>query len=99
VIERSWETQSVHLRENGEVHVAVLDRGIGVPEGEEQRIFEAFHRSHDSLASSVQGSGLGLTLARRIAKDHDGSLEYRKRDGGGSSFTLRLPLAGTEDNT
>ncbi len=85
-------------REGGSIHVEVLDRGIGVPEGDERRIFEAFHRSNDSLASNVQGSGLGLTLAQRIARDHGGSLEYRKRDGGGSIFTLRLPLAGTEDN-
>jgi signal transduction histidine kinase len=85
-------------KEDGGLHVAVLDRGVGVPAGEERRIFEAFHRSNDSLASSVQGSGLGLTLAQRIAQDHDGSLEYQKREGGGSAFTLWLPLAGKEDS-
>jgi signal transduction histidine kinase len=86
----AWKDQS-------SVHISVLDRGIGVPPGEERRIFEAFHRSNDSLASNVQGSGLGLTLAQRIAQDHGGTLEYRKRDGGGSVFTLRLPLARMED--
>jgi signal transduction histidine kinase len=85
-------------KEDGGLHVAVLDRGVGVPAGEERRIFEAFHRSNDSLASSVQGSGLGLTLAQRIAQDHDGSLGYQKREGGGSAFTLWLPLAGKEDS-
>ena len=38
-----------------------------------------------------QGSGLGLTLASRLAAEHDGKIEYRARDGGGSAFTLRLP--------
>jgi signal transduction histidine kinase len=83
-------------KESGEVRIAVLDRGIGVPEGEERKIFEAFHRSNDSLASNVQGSGLGLTLAQRIAADHGGGVDYRKRDGGGSAFTLRLPACSEE---
>jgi signal transduction histidine kinase len=79
-------------KENGSLCVAVLDRGDGIPAGEERKIFEAFYRCDDSLASGVQGSGLGLTLARRIAQDHGGSIEVRPRAGGGSEFTLRLPL-------
>jgi signal transduction histidine kinase len=90
---------TLHARRAGaEIFVEVLDRGIGVPKGDENRIFEAFHRSNDSLASNVQGTGLGLTLARRIAEDHGGSLEYRSREGGGSVFTLRLPLAEHTEN-
>jgi signal transduction histidine kinase len=71
----------------------VLDRGNGVPSGEERKIFEAFYRAHDSLSSGIQGSGLGLTLAQRLAQEHGGTIEYRAREGGGSAFTLRLPLA------
>jgi signal transduction histidine kinase len=76
------------------VHVSVLDRGSGVPPGEETKIFEAFYRAHDSLASGVQGSGLGLTLAQRLAKEHGGEITYQAREGGGSNVTLRLPLTG-----
>ena len=76
------------------VHVSVLDRGSGVPAGEETKIFEAFYRAHDSLASGIQGSGLGLTLAQRIAKEHGGEITYQAREGGGSNVTLRLPLEG-----
>jgi signal transduction histidine kinase len=83
-------------RENGSVLISVQDRGIGVPDSEGEKIFEAFHRSNDSLASNVQGSGLGLTLARNIARDHGGDIEYHKRDDGGSVFTLRLPVVETE---
>lgn len=81
-----------YLTENS-VHVSVLDRGSGVPAGEETKIFEAFYRAHDSLASGIQGSGLGLTLAQRIAKEHGGEITYQARDGGGSNVTLRLPLS------
>jgi signal transduction histidine kinase len=78
------------------VHVSVLDRGSGVPPGEEAKIFEAFYRAHDSLASGIQGSGLGLTLAQRLAKQHGGEITYQAREGGGSNVTLRLPLAITD---
>ena len=80
-----------YLTENS-VHVSVLDRGSGVPAGEESKIFEAFYRAHDSLASGIQGSGLGLTLAQRIAKEHGGEITYQAREGGGSNVTLRLPV-------
>jgi signal transduction histidine kinase len=72
--------------------VRVLDRGPGVPHGCEEKIFEQFYRAHDSLSSGIQGSGLGLTLARQIARAHAGDVIYRPRDGGGSAFTLRVPV-------
>ncbi|HET6408530.1 MAG TPA: ATP-binding protein [Chthoniobacteraceae bacterium] len=81
------------------VCIAVLDRGHGVPAGEERKIFEAFYRAHDSLSSGIQGSGLGLTLAQRLAQEHGGSIEYRPREGGGSAFTLKLPLARDKNHS
>jgi signal transduction histidine kinase len=72
--------------------VRVLDRGSGVPSGQEKKIFEAFYRAHDSLSSGVQGSGLGLTLARGHAREHGGDIVYEHRQGGGSCFTLSIPL-------
>ena len=76
------------------VCVSVLDRGCGVHNGEERKIFEAFYRAHDSLSSGIQGSGLGLTLAQRLAHEHGGEITFQPRAGGGSNFTLRVPLAG-----
>jgi signal transduction histidine kinase len=70
----------------------VLDHGNGVPEGSEEKIFEQFYRAHDSLSSGIQGSGLGLTLARQIARAHGGDVVYTRRPEGGSCFSLRLPL-------
>ena len=76
--------------------VRVLDRGSGVPPGSGEKIFEKFYRAHDSLASGIQGSGLGLTIARQIARAHGGELAYEPRAGGGSCFILRLPVSTTE---
>lgn len=75
------------------LEVRVLDRGLGVPPGTEERIFEQFYRAHDSLSSGIQGSGLGLTLARQIARAHGGEVSHEAREGGGSCFVLRLPVA------
>jgi signal transduction histidine kinase len=72
--------------------VDVLDRGPGIPAKQLGKIFEPFHRLEDSLASGVSGSGLGLTLARRMAQVHGGNVTYSPPEGGGSCFTLRLPL-------
>ncbi len=77
------------------IEVQVLDRGLGVPKGSEAKIFEKFYRAHDALSSGIQGSGLGLTLARQIARAHGGDVVYEPRPGGGSCFSLRLPLALT----
>ena len=74
--------------------VKILDRGSGVPRGSEEKIFEKFYRAHDSLSSGIQGSGLGLTIARQIARAHGGDVVYEPRNGGGSCFILRLPLSG-----
>jgi len=73
----------------------VLDRGPGVPRGMEEKIFEQFYRANDSLSSGIQGSGLGLTLARQIARAHGGDVRYEARDGGGSCFILTMPIAAS----
>jgi len=81
-----------HLEPVPWVELSVLDRGPGVPSEARERIFEKFYRANDSLTNSVQGSGLGLTLARQIARAHGGDVVYSSREGGGSCFTLRLPV-------
>ena len=98
----STERKEVKLHtwiDDGWVNVSVIDCGMGVPNGEERKIFEAFYRAHDSLSSGIQGSGLGLTLAQRVAHEHGGEIRFEHRDGGGSRFTLRLPLAGKSDSS
>jgi PAS domain S-box-containing protein len=71
------------------LRVSVSDRGPGIPAGERDLIFEPFHRaSRDS-----RGVGLGLHVAREIARLHNGSLTVEEREGGGAKFVLLLPKA------
>jgi two-component system, OmpR family, sensor histidine kinase KdpD len=74
----------------GELHVAVEDRGAGVPPGSEQAIFEPYRRSD---RSGQRGAGLGLAVCRAIAHAHGGSLAVRPREGGGASFVVSLPVS------
>jgi signal transduction histidine kinase len=74
------------------IEVCVMDRGLGVPAGCREKIFEQFYRAHDALNSGIQGSGLGLTLSRQIARAHYGDVLYKPRVGGGSIFVLHLPI-------
>lgn len=78
--------------------IRVMDRGPGVPRGSGEKIFEKFYRAHDSLSNGIQGSGLGLTIARQIARAHGGDLVYEPREGGGSCFILRLPVSNTDEH-
>ena len=79
-------------REGGTLLVDVADRGPGLPPGEEERIFERFHRGPHA---GVRGVGLGLPIARAIAQTHGGRLVASNRPGGGAVFRLTLP-AGAE---
>ena len=78
---------------NGAVELVVADRGPGVPPGLEEKVFERFFRADDSLARRANGSGIGLSLARGLARGMGGDLTYRPRPGGGAEFVLVLPSA------
>ena len=73
------------------VELVVADRGPGVPPGLEEKVFERFFRADDSLARRANGSGIGLSLARGLARGMGGDLTYRPRPGGGAEFVLTLP--------
>lgn len=77
--------------EGAAVAVVVADRGVGIDADEAERIFEPFYRSRRTTAKS--GMGIGLLVCRRLMEAVGGSLEAASRDGGGASFTIRLPLA------
>lgn len=71
--------------------VEVLDTGVGIEPGDEERIFGRFYRSPEAVAGQIPGTGLGLFIARAVAERHGGTLVARNRDGGGSVFRLELP--------
>lgn len=77
--------------EPGWVRVEVVDHGMGVPEGQEELIFQEFHRGPAEGRS--QGTGLGLALTRRIVTMHGGRMTARRNPGGGSTFSFTVPAA------
>jgi two-component system sensor histidine kinase KdpD len=72
--------------------IEVLDRGFGLPEGEEEQIFERFYRAARWRESALPGSGIGLAICRGLVEAHNGNLRAAHRDGGGSVFRLSLPV-------
>ena len=72
------------------VTIRVRDRGPGIPEGELERIFDRFYR-RPAVKENVRGSGMGLYIAREIARAHGGDLWAESVPGSGSEFCLTLP--------
>ena len=75
------------------VVISVADRGPGLAPGEERRVFEKFYRVAGE--GGQPGAGLGLAICQAVAAAHGGSASAANRPGGGSVFSLRLPVAGT----
>jgi signal transduction histidine kinase len=74
--------------------ITVRDAGPGIPEGELERVFEPFYRLDASRNRATGGSGLGLTIARNIARAHGGEIVLRNAAGGGLEAELTLPRRG-----
>jgi signal transduction histidine kinase len=68
--------------------IEIRDRGIGIPEEDLERVFEPFFRTDRSRAPETGGTGLGLTLSKRIIDSHQGSLIALTREGGGTKFQI-----------
>lgn len=77
-------------RDGGDATVAVRDTGEGIPEEARPFVFDRFYRGDPSREG--RSAGLGLAIARGLAAAHGGGIELESRVGGGSTFTLRLPL-------
>lgn len=81
---------SVAAREvEGALEVEVADRGAGLPEGDEARVFEKFYRGPGARSG---GAGLGLAICRGVVEAHGGTITALNRPGGGACFCIRLPL-------
>jgi signal transduction histidine kinase len=78
---------------SGRVRLTVRDCGLGIPPGEQERIFEKFYRLDPALTRGVGGSGLGLFISRELVSRMGGNLTVRSQPGEGAAFMVDLPAA------
>jgi signal transduction histidine kinase len=76
---------------DGGLALAVRDEGLGIPAGEQERIFDKFYRVGHSETQGRRGSGVGLALVRHVAEAHGGRVTVQSSPGQGSLFTLWIP--------
>ncbi len=81
------------VRRSGDRAVCrIIDRGCGIPEADQKRLFHAFHRG--SNVGQIPGTGLGLLIVQRCVELHGGEVEFESAEGKGTTFTVTLPLFG-----
>jgi signal transduction histidine kinase/ActR/RegA family two-component response regulator len=85
--------------DSGRVVIEVEDSGVGIPAEQAERIFDAFHQAEGSFARRYTGTGLGLTIARELARAMGGDLSTRAAPQGGSVFRFEAPLAPASPDT
>ncbi len=88
------------FRDGSQARVEVSDEGPGIPTDQLPYIFERFYRIDKARArSSGGGTGLGLAIVQWIAQAHGGTVDVESKEGEGTTFTVRLPLAGGAEGT
>ncbi len=80
-------------RRDGEYLLSVVDAGPGIPADARHHIFERFYRADRTRTRAEDGAGLGLAIARWIARAHEGDIELDDSGGSGTKFVVRLPIA------
>jgi two-component system sensor histidine kinase SenX3 len=73
------------------VEISVTDQGAGIPEADQERIFERFYRVDPARSRETGGTGLGLAIVKHVCANHGGECTLWSRPGEGSTFTLHLP--------
>ena len=77
--------------------LVVADEGIGISEDDQACLFTEFFRSSNPEAVAQPGTGLGLTIVKRIVERHGGSIHVDSCEGAGSTFVVTLPAAFPEE--
>lgn len=83
---------SIQLQQNSDsIAVIFRDSGIGIPEQEQQRIFERFYRVDSARTRTIEGTGLGLAIVQQIVELHGGTIDMTSALGEGTTITVTLP--------
>jgi signal transduction histidine kinase len=82
---------------DGKLQIAVEDPGCGIPASELSHIFEPFYRGTHAREQQVEGSGLGLSIVKRIVEAQSGRITAKSELGKGTTITLHLPIAESSD--
>lgn len=85
-------TVSIRERSIDEMQVSVADTGVGISKEDQQRIFDRFYQLETLPSGKVEGSGLGLSIARHIIKAHGGGIWVESEPQLGSTFFFTLPI-------
>jgi signal transduction histidine kinase len=91
----SSEVEIVLERHDEAAVLSVKDQGIGIPASDRDKVFEAFRRGRN--VGDIGGSGLGLSVTRKIVEAHGGSVGVSSELGSGSTFSVRLPLVSDQE--
>ena len=83
-------------RDGDGVRVTVQDTGVGISPADQARVFEEFAQAHGAGAPAQEGTGLGLTLSRKLVELHGGRIWVESEPGTGSTFTFTLPSSVRE---
>jgi two-component system sensor histidine kinase GlrK len=85
-------TVTVQLEDAGDAAcIEVRDSGLGIPEADRERVFEAFFQGQHSSSSHIRGTGLGLSIAREYVQAHGGRIEAVALDRPGACLRVTLP--------
>ena len=84
-------TVATVLTAGGTVEISVRDQGVGIPQAEQDRIFERFYRIDPARSRVTGGTGLGLAIVKHVCANHGGEVTLWSVPGQGSTFTLKLP--------
>ena len=79
-------------RKGNNAMVEVVDTGIGIPQEQQERVFERFYRADKSHSRVTGGTGLGLSIVKRGVLYHNGEIKMMSEPGKGTTITLLLPL-------
>ena len=72
-----------------QIKIQVDDKGLGIPEEDQARLFERFYRAHN--VTNIQGTGLGLNIVKKYVELMEGKISYKSQVNRGSSFTVTFP--------